>query len=412
MNILDKVKIALDNSPYNALLVLGHDHIRYLTGAMLPFRSAASAHKTAVLWIKGREPILVAPAALRGSFRNMGRIRNVQAYYPEGPSAQVPAPFEGPSKGPASLEEALSHLLTEEFSDSSGAGSGKAAVGISKERTPKRLFDTLSAALPGIQFETCDAMIEELRMVKTEAEQTLLEEAAFKTDHAISGAAHHVMVYASRPEKGLSEIIRVHCLERGLDVTGYESLAVGASGIHAAEPWPESPFYGVGGGKQLEKEELVRMEIRTSLNGYWSVSARLLTMGPATSEQAAAYSQLNSIREELQRTIKPGRSCKEIAQHIDEFCEKKGVEPISGHGLGHGIGVSPVEPPYLDRTDERELKEGMVLVLTPTVSGPKGELIRSYDTVIVRQSGIEVVGRYKDWSSPYKAVSSYQHGGG
>ncbi|MFP4268756.1 MAG: M24 family metallopeptidase [Spirochaetaceae bacterium] len=411
MNILDRVKDAIGKSGYDAFLIFGHDHIRYLTGAMLPFRSTASTDKTAILWIKGKEPVLIVPAELKGTFRSMGKIRNVQAYYPEGAGGSdrinpyADRGTEPYCKVPTSVENLITSILSASFSK-------RASVGLTAERTPKHLFDAVTKALPEFQFSSCDNWFEGLRKVKTKAELALLREAAYKTDHAIAGAAHHVMVYAARPEKGLSEIIRVHCIERGLDATCYESLAVGASGVHAAEPWPEAPFYGVGGGKQLEKGELVRMEIRASLNGYWSDSARLLTMGPATSKQRAVYSQLNEIREELKRLVKPGISCKDIALRMGEFCEKKSLPLIFEHGLGHGIGVSPVEAPYLDTADETVIEEGMVLVFTPTVLGPAGELVRSYDTVIVKQDGVEVVGFYKDWSSPYKAVSSYQHGGG
>jgi Xaa-Pro aminopeptidase len=105
-------------------------------------------------------------------------------------------------------------------------------------------------------------------------------------------------------------------------------------------------------------------------------------------------------------------TCSDAADELLKYCAEAGIDLIGEHGLGHGIGVSPVEPPFLDPADSTELREGMVLVLTPTVKGPEGELVRSYDTVIIGKNGPRLVGWYKDWNTPYKAVKSYQHGGG
>ena len=54
----------------------------------------------------------------------------------------------------------------------------------------------------------------------------------------------------------------------------------------------------------------------------------------------------------------------------------------------------------------------MVLVLTSTVSGPDRELVRSYDRLIIEPEGARAAGWYRDWNAPYKAVRSWQHGGG
>ena len=401
--ITDKVDTAIRDSEYDALIIFGADHIRYLTGAMIPTAQVASPHKTAVFLRKGHEPLLLAPAGLRDSFRSMGRIRNVQAYYPHGPSVSGNESPVSPRK--ETLEALVSSLVQD-------AGLESAKIGVTKRRVSQKESERFREFLPKAEFLSCDEWITGLRMVKTGAERNLIEKIAYKADHAITGAAHHVMVYATRPEKGLSEIIRVHGLERGLDMTGYESLAVGASGEHTATPWPEAPYFGVGGGKVLKEGELVRMELRASLDGYWTDAARPLTMGPPSKGQAEAHAGLNAVRQELLKALRPGVSCSEIASRITRFCGEHDVELSFDHGFGHGIGVEPVEPPYLDESDETALEAGMVLVLTPTVFGPEGELVRSYDTVVIEEDCARLTGTYRDWSTPYEAVRSYQHGGG
>jgi len=391
LGIIEKIQAELEDTTFDAMLVFGHDNIRYITGAAVPFLGSMPRDTAAVFWEKGGEPVLIVPEHLRDTFRVAGKVRNVQSY------------------GPSTPFKAIEYLVRD-LLEKSGLRDGR--IGITERRIPAGTFGQLKKRNEESSFVSCDEWIAALRIVKTPAERELLAEAAFKTDHGLSGAAHHVMVYAARPEKGLSEIIRVHCIERGLDMTGYEALAVGASGEHTTVPWPEAPFFGVGKGKQLAEGELVRMEIRTCLDGYWSDAARLLTMGPPSEAQQAAYESLVSLRRRALEILQPGVTCSGAADELLKYCTEKGIELIREHGFGHGIGVSPVEPPFLDPTDPTELREGMVLVLTPTVKGPGGELVRSYDTVIMEENGPRLVGWYKDWDTPYKAVKSYQHGGG
>lgn len=384
--IIKKIQSELSQSRYERVLLFGLDNIRYVAGGVLPFLGTLENDKVAVFLQRNEEPILIAPSWLKDTLRSIGRIRNVQVYT-------------------TAIEDVLP-ILIRRF------GLENAEIGISEKRISYELYNSLQKILPKVSFSGCDQWITNVRMVKTEGEQELLEEVARKTDHGLSGAAHHVMVYAPRPEKGLSEIIRVHCIERELDMVGYESLSIGASGEHTHTPWPEAPFFGVGRGKYLEENELVRMEIRASLHGYWSDAARMLTMGSPTAEQANSYQQVVAIRKKALSLLRPGIAASDVASELLGFCEANTIPVIKEHGFGHGIGVVPIEPPFIDVSDPTVLKNGMVLVINPTVKGSSGELVRSYDTVIIGPTSSRLVGWYKNWDEPYKAVASYQHGGG
>ena len=391
--VIDKVKTELEQSRFEGILLFGVDNIRYIAGLSLPPLGNFIDEPVAALVQRNAAPVLIAPAWLKTTLRNLGSISNVQVYKAHGNEV---------------IDSFCSTVLTVLRS----AGTDKSEIGITQRRVSPALFTQLRSKLPNVSFTACDQWIAELRMVKTKYEQRQLIEAARKTDHGICGAAHHVMVYAPRPEKGLSEIIRIHCIERGLDMVGYESLAIGASGEHTAPSWPEAPYFGVGRGKYLQENEIVRMEIRTSLNGYWSDAARMLTMGTPTPDQSRAYEQSVAIREKAISLIRPGAICNAIAEELTEFCKRESIPVQTEHGFAHGVGVMPLEPPFIDGSDTTVLKANMVLVINPTVVGPEGSLVRSYDTVVVEDSGCRLVGWYKNWNEPYKAVASYQHGGG
>ena len=143
--------------------------------------------------------------------------------------------------------------------------------------------------------------------------------------------------------------------------------------------------------------------MRASLDGYWSDAARMMTMGEPTEAQSKAYEALVALREAAMGKVKPGAKCNEVYDAVKQRAAELGVELVPKLGVGHGVGVTTMEPPFLTAADETKLRPGMVLVLDPMIYGPEREILRSKDTVVVTEDGCRVVGWYKDWREPYVA---------
>jgi len=377
---VEKVNAALEKSEYDAILVFGPDNVQYLSGAHLPFTYSHPERYMAVLWPQGGEPACICPVAWEASFKNLSWMENTIAYTESGGT-------------PSAIVQAL-------------AASGKVTsgtIGLDVDRVPVTLYESLKGALEGVDLIPCDEWIRGLRMVKTEGEVNLLEDVANRADHAIFGTAHHVLVTSTRSEMSLSEEIRVHAMERELDVVGHHSVGPSASGEHAKKFWPLAPKFGVGFAKALKPGEYVRMELKTGLEGYWSDAARMMVMGEPTEKQLEAYSALVALREAGLRAIKLGVKCSEVYEEVKKEAALRGAELVSGLPVGHGVGVTSREPPYLGASDDTELVPGMVLVLDPVVLGPEKEIMMSKDTVVVTEDGCRLVGWYKDWREPYIA---------
>jgi len=381
--VIEKFKAALNDSEYDAVLVFGPDNVQYLSGAHLPFTYSYPDRNLALLWPKGREPVCICPVEWESSFRKLSWIGETVGYV----------------EMPADHSRVVSSIV--ELANSMGVSSGK--IGIDVNRVPLSLYEELVKALQKAMLAPCDEWLRELRVVKTEKEVELLEDLAYRCDHAIFGVAHHVLVTSTRSEMSLSEEIRVHAMERELDVIGHHSVGPSASGEHAKKFWPLAPNYGIGFDKHLNPGEYVRMELRTSLDGYWSEGARMIAMGEPSEEQLAAYKALVELRKAAMATIKPGVKCSSVYEAVKGKASKKGVELVSGLGVGHGVGVTSYESPYLTASEDAELRSGMVVVLSPVIRGPSGEIMMSKDTVIVNDDGCRLVGWYMDWREPYVA---------
>jgi Xaa-Pro aminopeptidase len=381
--IVERFKTSLESSDYDAVIVFGPDNVRYLTGAHLPFTYSYPERFMAVFWPRKGEPTCVCPAEWEPSLLELSWMRGTRRYVEE-------------PGNPEAILEPLSELVR-----ATKMTTGK--IGLDMDRVSVGLFESLQRAIPGYELVACDGWLRKLRMTKTHGEVELLEDVAYRTDHGIFGAAHHVLVTSARSEMSLSEEIRVHSMEMELDVVGHHSISQTASGENAKKFWPLAPKFGLGYAKHLKPGEYVRMEMRASLDGYWSDASRMMTMGEPTEAQSKAYKALVALRAAALGQMKPGVRCNDVYEFVKKKAVELGVELVPKLGVGHGVGVTTREPPFMNAVDDTELRPGMVLVLDPMIYGPEREILRSKDTVVVTDDGCRVVGWYKDWREPYVA---------
>ncbi len=382
-DVKEKIGASIEASGLEAILVFGADNARYLSGANLPFLHSFPDRHLAVLWPRNGTPVCICPVEWETSFLAMSWMDKTHGY------------VESP------IETSIVATVTADLLKSLGVMKGK--IGLDHEGISVDLHESLVEALSNIEVVPCDSLMRDLRLVKTPGELVHLEDVAYRADHAIFGTIHHVLVTSTRSEMSLSEEIRVHAMERDLDVIGHNSVGPSASGEHAKKFWPLAPAFGVGFEKPLKPGEYVRLEVKTSLDGYWSDAARMMTMGEPTEEQSASYDALIALNEAAIGRVKPGAESREIYSAVQEKARDLPVELIPSLGVGHGVGVSPLEPPYLNASDSTVIKVGMVLVISPMIYGPEGEIMASKDTVIVTEDGCRRVGWYMDWRDPYVA---------
>lgn len=340
----------------------------------------------ALFWPENAAPTCLLPALWETSFRNLSWIRETLV-------------LEECVRD-QSLVEAIAELAVSTIP-------GNSAIGVDTRRMPSALFERLAQALEGFELVPCDDWLETLRIIKFAEEVKCLEKVASRADHALNGAAHHILVTSVGSEMGESEGIRIHAIERELDLVGHHAIAQAASGPHAASFWPLAPRYGVGSERKARPGELMRMELNATCDGYWSPAARMLVLGEPDVAQKAAYDSLVALREAARARLKPGVQAREVHAAVMQAAEQQETELVPGLALGHGVGVSPCEPPYLRAGDSTELAPGMVIVVSPVIKGPCGELLMAKDSFVITRDANRLVGWYKDWREPFIANYSY-----
>ena len=91
------------------------------------------------------------------------------------------------------------------------------------------------------------------------------------------------------------------------------------------------------------------------------------------------------------KNIKDGAMACDIDKAARELIDKKGWGKFFGHGLGHGVGLSVHEPPFINPKSTDILKEGMVITIEPAIYFKNRFGIRIEDMVLVKSKKGEVI---------------------
>jgi len=370
---LARAKAALADSELGALLCFDMSNIRYLTAThigtwamdklirfcLLPqgdepilwdFGSAARHHKLYSPWL-GEERSRAGISTLRGSVK--GRAEDVAA------KIRVELDERGLTGQPLGVDvielpvlEALRH--------------------------------------EGIDVVDGQALMQDVRMLKTEDEITLLTTACAMVD-----AAYEELFRALRP--GMRENECVALVNRVLFELGSEHV----EGVNAISGERCSPHPHVFTDRMLRPGDPAYFDILHAYNGYRTCYYRTFAVGSASRPQADAYKRCRDILDQAIAMIRPGVSTAEVVSIWPEAQEFGFPDEEAAFALqyGHGVGLSIWEKPIFSRLvsfDYPEtIQEGMVFALETFWPASDGwSAARIEEQLVVTADGCEVITRF------------------
>jgi Xaa-Pro dipeptidase len=369
----------------DAIVTCDPHNLRWLTGVWLPTSHAQTDLPLFALARRTGAPALVLPESLAESARETAGATTLLPY--------------GNREGP--LDAALAALA---------AALGTARrIGLDAGAATVDRHQAIVARLaaPGCTLTEIGEALLRARSVKTAAEIEVLSEIALRTDHAINGYFHHLIANRATSALVIAEGLRIHALERDIELSGYAACARATVGKDAAEFWAYAPNYDfASAGIRKYPQDLLVAEAANPAAGYWSNAIRLaINAKEMTPEQDAAYGALHRLTTALRGAMRPGRRLCDVDAEIRGLAAAEGIALVPGLALGFGIGVAPMEGPWILPAAEDEIAPGMVFVLDPAVRHG-GLLYRSRDTVVIEADGARVVNAYKDWREPYLAIGN------
>lgn len=128
--------------------------------------------------------------------------------------------------------------------------------------------------------------------------------------------------------------------------------------------------------------------------GYNSELERTMILGKPTDQQRKFFAHMLDLQQTAFEAIQPGKRCAEVDQAVRGYFEKHDLMPYWKHHSGHAIGMRYHEGPFLDIGDQTVIKPRMVFTVEPGLYVPELGGFRHSDTVVVTDTGIEIMTYY------------------
>jgi Xaa-Pro aminopeptidase len=255
-----------------------------------------------------------------------------------------------------------------------GVASGR--VGVEMDAMPADRWNALRSHAPRTRFEPAAHAFQRARMVKTSTELDRLREAARIGDIAQLEAHPHVCEGMS--EREFYRLIVDRALANGAETVLLGQVAAGERSV-LSNPAPTS--------RCLRRGDVVKVDIFVSADSYLCDTGRAVVVAEATDKQRDIWRRMQETLSTMHETIRPGVRADEVWHAFVKSFKTHGMEPAIRF-LGHGLGLSLHEEPFIADHSRTVLEAGMVLAIEPIYrDGDIGFHLE--DNLIVTETGVE-----------------------
>ena len=232
------------------------------------------------------------------------------------------------------------------------------------------------------QLEPVDGWVEEARLVKSATEIERIQESVVTNSLAFDRALRKLRPAKMTESEFAAEL---DYQQRKLGAAGTAFDTIVASGAHSALPHARPRPTPIG------LNRLLLVDMGAQQNGYMSDMTRTMAVGKATHRMRYLYAAVLEAQLAAIDAVRPGVLAAEIDRRARITLKRHGLQKQFIHSTGHGLGLEIHEPPRLGRTEVLTLAPGMVITIEPGVYLPGEGGIRIEDTVLVTETGCDVL---------------------
>lgn len=262
------------------------------------------------------------------------------------------------------------------------------AVGIEADILPTSVYQIMNEI--GLSLKDVGADLIELRSIKDAEEIHWLEQAGYLSDVALEASFKNLHVGMSELEfdsYGDQKLLKTASEQYPDLIIGYENWT--CSGITRS-----SMPHLYSSTRKFETNDVVVHSRQVWINNYRAENERTFLIGNPTNEQKKCLELAIEAQQVAMDTVKPGVKAKDVDIASYQVFDRAGYGEYVQHRVGHGLGLTEHEEPYLRFDNELVLKEGMVYTIEPGIYIPGVGGFRHSDTVIVTKSGYRSITKY------------------
>ncbi len=351
--IVRKMERAMGERGLDALVATSPENVAWASGAAPPSQKTVRSRLAAAIVPRDGASELVAIALEGPVVRTQSRLDTLRLY-----------------------EEFVEDPVLV-FADSlRRRGLGDAVLGVEETHLSHADYGKLTETLPDARLVRADELFDELRMVKTPAEIDAIRDIGGSADRIATEVCERFG--AGSTEREIANFVAERYAEAGGD--GLTMLVVGSGPRSAAVNAPPT-------GRALERGDVLRLDIIGTKGRYHSDVARTAVVGEPTGEQQHVYDLLLGVHRRCLDALRPGALTSDVYRIYREAMDEAGLPPY--HFVGHGLGITLHEDPFVNALTEIPLEEGMVLCIEPLtlLEGRFGMQIE--DEVLITTAGYE-----------------------
>ena len=234
---------------------------------------------------------------------------------------------------------------------------------------------------PKSKLTLASDIVAPMRMIKDADEVVLMRKAGEITDEVYGEVVKYLKV-------GVTEYDVAHEVDYQFAKRGVEHNSF-VTGVRFSSPRKPRRMAGPRSSpRKLEEGDSISFDFGACYQGYCSDFGRTVFVGDPPEEFVKIHdlvmeAQAAAIEKMVDGTI-TATGLDRVARGI---IEEAGYGECFGHRLGHGIGVTVHEPPFLYIPDETVLRSGMTFTVEPSILLPGSWSARVEDVVMVTDKG-------------------------
>ncbi len=239
----------------------------------------------------------------------------------------------------------------------------------------------LRRLLPETRFSLASDIIAPMRMIKSADELGLMRKAGEITEQAFAKAL-------ARCKPGITEIDISTEIDYQFRMLGAEYTSFVTGVFFGGEAHDRA--IGHSSPKRLQPGDSIMFDLGCVYEGYCSDFGRTAFCGDPTEEYARIHELILSAQRAGMQTMKAGQvTGAQVNAAARRLIEEAGYGEYFTHRLGHGIGVTVHEPPWLDVVETTTLQANMTFTVEPSIVVPGRFGNRVEDVVVVTPAGGE-----------------------
>ncbi len=238
-------------------------------------------------------------------------------------------------------------------------------------------FSLLQRYAPGFRSTHAEAIINQLRSVKDDAEIAAMEKAVAVAERSIQLLLPRIRIGMS--EKQVAAMLTQLLLDEGGDSIAFGPIV--ASGPNSASP------HAYPTERPLQEGDLLVIDWGVYVDGYPSDITRTFAIGEIDDELKRIYKLVQESNEQGKNAAKPGATGQDVDRAARKVINNAGYGEYFFHRTGHGLGLEVHETPNMVEGNLEPLVPGNVFTVEPGIylSGHGG--VRIEDNVMVTADG-------------------------